>query len=181
MLTRPETIPTVSLALLLTCFGSRAAGWRSGLFASYATSRVLPADTPLRAYILTFHKALGLCEAQRGTWVLTCSLRTSKRPGYHRPSARRIGGCRGRSITKPAERTGRPSTHRRDGRAEICSKIALRKRFAFSFLANLLLGEALFCLRAPFLEAEGTGPDGVPARFQTVLAPSTGGACGLRN
>ena len=126
LLTRPETIPTVSLALLLTCFGSRAAGWRSGLFASYATSRVLPADTPLRANILTFHKTLGLCEAQRGTWVLTCSLRTSKRRGYHRPSARRIGGCRGRSITKPAERTGRPSTHRRDGRAEICSKIALR-------------------------------------------------------
>ena len=92
LLTRPETIPTVSLALLLTCFGSRAAGWRSGLFASYATSRVLPADTPLRANILTFHKTLGLCEAQRGTWVLTCSLRTSKRRGYHRPSARRIGG-----------------------------------------------------------------------------------------
>ena len=81
LLTRPETIPTVSLALLLTCFGSRAAGWRSGLFASYATSRVLPADTPLRANILTFHKTLGLCEAQRGTWVLTCSLRTSKRTG----------------------------------------------------------------------------------------------------
>ena len=109
----------------------RAAGWRSGLFASYATSRVLPADTPLRAIILTIHKTLGLCEAQRGTWVLTtstCSLRTSKRRGYHRPSARRIGGCRGTSITKPAERTGRPSTHRRDELAEICSDFALPRQ-----------------------------------------------------
>ena len=181
MLTRPEIIPADSLALLPTFLAPRAAGWRSGLFTSYAISRVLPADTPLRANILTFRKALGLCEAQGGTCVLTCSLRTSKRRGYHRPSARRIGGCRGRSITKPAERTGRPSTHRRDGRAEICSKIALRKRFAFSFLANLLLGEALFCLRAPFLEAEGTGPDGAPARFRMVLAPLAGGACGLRS
>ena len=144
----------------------RAAGWRSGLFTSYATSRVLPADTPLRANKLMLHKALRSCEAQGGTWVLTCSLRTSKRRGYHRPSARRIGGCRGRSITKPAERTGRPSTHRRDGRAEICSKIALRKRFAFSFLANLLLGEALFCLRAPFSKRRALAQTGLPRAFE---------------
>ena len=92
MLTRPEIIPADSLALLPTFLAPRAAGWRSGLFTSYAISRVLPADTPLRANILTFRKALGLCEAQGGTCVLTCSLRTTKRRGYHRPSARRIGG-----------------------------------------------------------------------------------------
>ena len=92
-----------------------------------------------------------------------------------------LGAVEGGQLTKPAERTGRPSTHRRDGLAEICSKIALRKRFAFSFLANLLLGKALFCLRAPFLEAEGTGPDGASARFRMVLTPSPWGAYGLRN
>ena len=66
MLTRPEVIPADSLALLPTFSAPRAAGWRSGLFTSYAISRVLPADTPLRANILTFRKALGLCEAQGG-------------------------------------------------------------------------------------------------------------------
>ena len=148
LLTRPETIPTVSLALLLTCFGSRAAGWRSGLFASYATSRVLPADTPLRANILTFHKTLGLCEAQRGTWVLTCSLRTSKRRGYHRPSARRIGGlsrevsCLSRQNEldghRPTDVTGSPRSARKPlspGSGRDCSlpnKLAAMRFFAIA-------------------------------------------------
>ena len=148
LLTRPETIPTVSLALLLTCFGSRAAGWRSGLFASYATSRVLPADTPLRANILTFHKTLGLCEAQRGTWVLTCSLRTSKRPGYHRPSARRIGGlsrevsCLSRQNEldghRPTDVTGSPRSAQKSlspGSGRDCSlpnKLAAMRFFAIA-------------------------------------------------
>ena len=148
LLTRPETIPTVSLALLLTCFGSRAAGWRSGLFASYATSRVLPADTPLRANILTFHKTLGLCEAQRGTWVLTCSLRTSKRRGYHRPSARRIGGlsrevsCLSRQNEldghRPTDVTGSPRSAQKSlspGSGRDCSlpnKLAAMRFFAIA-------------------------------------------------
>ena len=153
LLTRPETIPTVSLALLLTCFGSRAAGWRSGLFASYATSRVLPADTPLRANILTFHKMLGLCEVQRGTWVLTCSLRTSKRRGYHRPSARRIGGlsrevsCLSRQNEldghRPTDVTGSPRSAQKSlspGSGRDCSlpnKLAAMRFFA---IAPLCLG-----------------------------------------
>ena len=37
-----------------------------------------------------------------------------------------LGAVEGGQLPKPAERTGRPSTHRRDGLAEICSKIAPR-------------------------------------------------------
>ena len=125
-----------------------AAGWRSGLFRSYATSRVIPADKPLRAKVLTFHKALRLCEAQRGTWVLTCSLRTSKRRGYHRPSARRIGGlsrevsCLSRQNEldghRPTDVTGSPRSAQKSlspGSGRDCSlpnKLAAMRFFAIA-------------------------------------------------
>ena len=148
MLTRPEVIPADSLALLPTFSAPRAAGWRSGLFTSYAISRVLPADTPLRANILTFRKALGLCEAQGGTCVLTCSLRTSKRRGYHRPSARRIGGlsrevsCLSRQNEldghRPTDVTGSPRSAQKSlspGSGRDCSlpnKLAAMRFFAIA-------------------------------------------------
>ena len=148
MLTRPEVIPADSLALLPTFSAPRAAGWRSGLFTSYAISRVLPADTPLRANILTFRKALGLCEAQGGTCVLTCSFRTSKRRGYHRPSARRIGGlsrevsCLSRQNEldghRPTDVTGSPRSAQKSlspGSGRDCSlpnKLAAMRFFAIA-------------------------------------------------
>ena len=159
----------------------RAAEKKTVSFLSCLMPRVYPAHKPLQANISAKKMALDVYETQEGTHACTCcwrTTRTSTRRGYHRPPAR---ASREVGLPRSTARIRRRATHRRDGLAEICSKIALRKRFAFSFLANLLLGEALFCLRAPFLEAEGTGPDGAPARFRMVLAPSPGGAYGLRN
>ena len=84
-------------------------------------------------------------------------------------------------MTKPAERTGRPSTHRRDGLAEICSKIAGGWRRECFLSSKAECCEAL--LRDPATSGypTSTSTDGAPARFRVVLAPSPWEAYGLRN
>ncbi len=79
------------------------------------------------------------------------------------------------------ERIRRRSTHRRDGLAEICSKIAGRWRRECSLSSKAECCEALLTDPATSVKPTSASPDGGPARFRMVLAPSPGGACGLRS
>ena len=152
------------------------------MFRSYATSRVLPADTPLRANKLMLHKVLRSCEAQGGTWVLTCSLRTSKRRGYHRPSARRIGGLSREvsCLSRQNELDGHRPTDVTGSRRSAQKSLSGDGGRACS-LPNKLAAKLFSAISPAPPHPESTSPDGVPARFRMGLAPSTGGACGLRN
>ena len=143
--------------------------------------RVYPAHKPLQANISARKMALGVYETQEGTCACTCcwrTTRTSTRRGYHRPPAR---GSREVGPPRSTERIRRRATHRRDGLAEISSKIALTQRDPCSLFSNQTSSEALFCDPTTWLKGKRTGPDGAPAGFRMVLSTGPGEACGLRS
>ena len=169
------------MALLLTYFCSTSSRKKTVSFLSCLMPRVCPAHKPLQANISTRKMALDVYETQEGTYAGTCcrrTTRTSTRRGYHQPPAR---ASREVGPPRSTARIRRRATHRRDGLAEICSKIAGRWRRECSLSSKAECCEAL--LRDPATSGKPTSasPDGPPARFRMVLSACTGGACGLRN
>ena len=169
------------MALLLTYFCSTSSRKKTVSFLSCLMPRVYPAHKPLQANISARKMALGVYETQEGTCACTCcwrTTRTSTRRGYHRPPAR---ASREVGLPRSTARIRRRATHRRDGLAEICSKIAGRWRRECSLSSKAECCEAL--LRDPATSGypTSTSPDGAPARFRVVLAPSPWEAYGLRN
>ena len=143
--------------------------------------RVYPAHKPLQANKSARKMALDVYETQEGTYAGTCcrrTTRTSTRRGYHRPPAR---ASREVGLPRSTARIRRRATHRRDGLAEICSKIAGGWRRECFLSSKAECCEAL--LRDPATSGypTSTSPGGAPARFRMVLAPSPGGGCGLRS
>ena len=169
------------MAFLLTYFCSTGSRRKTASFLSCLMPRVCPAHKPLQANISTRKMALDVYETHEGTCACTCcrrTTRTSTRRGYHRPPAR---ASREVGLPRSTARIRRRATHRRDGLAEISSKIALPQRHRCSLFSNQTSSEALFGDPAAWLRGKRTGPDGAPARFRMALAPSPGGACGLRS
>mgnify|MGYP003302864298 CR=1 FL=1 len=143
--------------------------------------RVYPAHKPLQANISTRKMALDVYKTQEGTYAGTCcrrTTRTSTRRGYHRPPAR---ASREVGPPRSTARIKRRSTHRRDGLAEICSKIAGRWRRECSLSSKVRCCKALFIDTTISVEVTSASPDGLPARFRMVLSTCTGGACGRRS
>ena len=169
------------MALLLTYFCSTSSRKKTVSFLSCLMPRVYPAHKPLQANISARKMALDVHETQEGTYACTCcrrTTRTSTRRGYHRPPAR---ASRDVGLPRSTARIRRRATHRRDGIAEICSKIAGGWRRECSLFSKMRYCEAL--LRDPTTSGNPTrtSPDGLPARFRMVLSTCTGGACGLRS
>ena len=143
--------------------------------------RVYPAHKPLQANISARKMALGVYETQEGTCACTCcwrTTRTSTRRGYHRPPAR---GSREVGPPRSTARIRRRATHRRDGLAEICSKIAGNQLRECSSSSKADCCKALESLATTSVEVTSASPDGPPARFRMALSTCTGGACGLRS
>ena len=143
--------------------------------------RVYPAHKPLQANISTRKMALDVYETQEGTYAGTCcrrTTRTSTRRGYHRPPAR---ASREVGLPRSTARIRRRATHRRDGLAEICSKIAVTQRYRYFLFSNQTSSEALCCDPTTSVRGNSPSPDGLPARFRMALSTCTGGACGLRS
>ena len=116
------------MALLLTYFCSTSSRKKTVSFLSCLMPRVYPAHKPLQANISASKMALDVYETQEGTYAGTCcrrTTRTSTRRGHHRPPAR---ASREVGPPRSTARIKRRSTHRRDGLAEISSKIALPQR-----------------------------------------------------
>ena len=169
------------MALLLTYFCSTSSRKKTVSFLSCLMPRVYPAHKPLQANISARKMALDVHETQEGTYACTCcrrTTRTSTRRGYHRPPAR---ASREVGLPRSTARIRRRATHRRDGLAEISSKIALPQRHRCSLFSNQTSSEALFCDPTTWLKGKRTGPDGAPAGFRMVLSTCTGEACGLRS
>mgnify|MGYP001433864871 CR=1 FL=1 len=169
------------MALLLTYFCSTSSRKKTVSFLSCLMPRVYPAHKPLQANISARKMALGGNETQEGTCACTCcwrTTRTSTRRGYHRPPAR---GSREVGPPRSTARIKRRSTHRRDGLAEISSKIAGNQRRECSLSSNQTSSEALNKNPTTSVEVTSASPDGPPARFRMVLSTGTGGACGLRS
>ena len=169
------------MALLLTYFCSTGSRRKAVSFLSCLVPRVCPAHKPLQANISTRKMALDVYETQEGTYAGTCcrrTTRTSTRRGHHRPRAR---ASREVGPPRSTARIKRRSTHQRDGLAEISSKTALPQRDPCSLFSNQTSSEALFWDPTTWLKGEGTGPDGLPARFRMALSACAGGACGLRS
>ena len=108
--------------------------------------RVYPAHKPLQANISASKMALDVYETQEGTYAGTCCRRTTRtastRRKYHQPPAR---ASREVGPPRSTARIKRRSTHRRDGLAEISSKIAGIQRRECSLFSNQTSSEALFC------------------------------------
>ena len=143
--------------------------------------RVYPAHKPLQANISARKMALGVYETQEGTCACTCcrrTTRTSTRRGYHRPPAR---ASREVGLPRSTARIRRRATHRRDGLAEICSKIAGRWRRECSLSFNAQCCKALLTDPTTSTKPTSASPGGGPARFRMVLSTGTVEACGLRS
>ena len=169
------------MALLLTYFCSTSSRKKTVSFLSCLMPRVCPAHKRLQANISARKMALDVYETQEGTYAGTCcrrTTRTSTRRGYHRPPAR---ASREVGLPRSTARIRRRATHRRDGLAEISSKIALTQRDPCSLFSNQTSSEALFCDPTTWRKGKGTSPDRPPAGFRMALSACTGGACGLRS
>ena len=169
------------MALLLTYFCSTSSRKKTVSFLSCLMPRVYPAHKPLQANISARKMALGVYETQEGTCACTCcwrTTRTSTRRGYHRPPAR---GSREVGPPRSTERIRRRATHRRDGLAEICSKIAGSWLRGCSLFSKVRCRKALKSLATTSGGRAGPSPDGPFLRFRMALSTGTGGACGLRS
>ena len=169
------------MALLLTYFCSTSSRKKTVSFLSCLMPRVYPAHKPLQANISARKMALDVHETQEGTYACTCcrrTTRTSTRRGYHRPPAR---ASREVGLPRSTARIRRRATHRRDGLAEICSKIAGRWRRECSLSFNAQCCKALLTDPTTSTKPTSASPGGGPARFRMVLSTGTVEACGLRS
>ena len=169
------------MALLLTYFCSTSSRKKTVSFLSCLMPRVYPAHKPLQANISARKMALDVHETQEGTYACTCcrrTTRTSTRRGYHRPPAR---ASREVGLPRSTARIRRRSTHRRDGLAEISSKIAGRWRRECSLFSKVRCCKALLTDPTTSAKPTSASPDGLPARFRMALSTGPGEACGLRS